>query len=185
MTERTLTVRWEEPTDRFQTRDMSGLEFLQAIVAGRLPRSPMSRLMNYDITEASEGRVVVECVPDDRCGNFIGIAHGGLASTLLDSCMGASIQSTVPAQFAATTLEIKVNMVRPITPQAGKLVCEGKVIHSGRRIATAEGRIVDAAGRLYAHGTTTMMIFPLTKNDAGQQNHRLPARGKAENSELP
>ena len=167
MSKRTLTITWDKPTDRFQTRHMSGLEFLQALIAGKLPRSPMSQLMNYDLTEVSEGRVVVECVPDDRYGNFIGIAHGGLASTLLDSCMGASIQSTVPAEFAATTLELKINVVRPITPKVGKLVCEGKVIHPGRRIATAEGRIVDAAGKLYAHGTTTMMIFPLTQNDTG------------------
>jgi uncharacterized protein (TIGR00369 family) len=167
MTERTLNIKWEEPTDRFQTRDMSGLEFLQAMIAGKLPRSAMSRLMNYELTEVSAGRVVVECVPDDRYDNFIGIAHGGLACALLDSCMGGSIQSIVPAQFAATTLELKVNMVRPITPKVGKLVCEGKVIHPGRRICTAEGRILDATGRLYAHGTTTMMIFPLTQDNAG------------------
>jgi uncharacterized protein (TIGR00369 family) len=166
MSTRKLTVTWEEPTDRFQTRDMSGLEFLQALVAGKLPRSPMSQLMGYDLTEVEEGRVVVECVPDDRYGNFIGIAHGGLACTLLDSCMGASIQSIVPARFAATTLELKINMVRPIKPDVGKLVCEGKVIHPGRRISTAEGRIVDGQGRLYAHGTTTMMIFPLTADHA-------------------
>jgi uncharacterized protein (TIGR00369 family) len=161
MTERTLTIHWDEPQGRLETRHMSGREFLEAIVAGKVPHSPLSQLMGFAVTEVEDGRVVVECTPGEQHGNFIGIVHGGVTCTLLDSCMGGAIQSITPTGFAATTLETKVNFVRPITPAVGKLVCEGKIVHGGRRIATAEGRVMDAKGALYAHGTSTMMIFPL------------------------
>ena len=101
-------------------------------------------------------------MPGEQHYNLVGNgAHGGLACALLDTCAGAAIQSIQPAGYAATTLEIKVNMVRPITKETWLLKCEGRVIHPGRRIATSEGKVMDAQGKLYAHGTTTMMAFPL------------------------
>ncbi len=140
---------------------MSGREYLEAGMAGTIPRSPMSQLLGFVTTEVGEGSIVVECTPGEQHYNLIGSAHGGLASTLLDSCMGGAIQATMPAGFAATTLELKINYVRAITVATGKLRCEGRVIHAGKRVATADGRIVDAAGKLYAHGSTTMMIFAM------------------------
>ncbi|MCC6474716.1 MAG: PaaI family thioesterase [Burkholderiales bacterium] len=161
MTRRTLEITWAAPAGRHDYRDLTGLQFLRGIVSGEIPPSPMSCLFGFDVVEAEEGRVLIECLPGEQFTNLIGIAHGGLASTLLDSCMGSSIQSTLPAGAAATTLELKINFVRPISLDTGKLLCEGRVIHPGRRVATAQGRVTDASGTLYAHGTTTMMVFPL------------------------
>ena len=162
MTERSLTITWEEPQSRKTTAHLSGLEFFKGIIDGTIPPSPISRLMGFDFVDVGDGWVVLECRPGEQHYNLVGNgAHGGLACTLLDTCMGSAIQVLQPAGYAATTLELKVNMVRPITTETGKLRCEGRAIHRGRRIATSEGKVVDAEGKLYAHGTTTMMIFPL------------------------
>jgi uncharacterized protein (TIGR00369 family) len=131
-------------------------------MAGRFPNSPMSQLMGFRLVEIGDGSVVVECTPGEQHYNLVGNgAHGGFACTLLDTAMGGAIQASLPAGFAATTLELKVNMVRPITIAAGKLRVEGRVLHPGRRVTTSEGKVFDANGRLYAHGTTTMMVFAL------------------------
>ena len=141
---------------------LSGRQHLEAVKDGRLPNSPVSQLMGFDLTEIGDGFVVVECTPGEQHYNLVGNGtHGGFACTLLDTAMGGAVQSSLPAGFAATTLELKVNMVRPITIESGRLWVEGKVVHPGRKIATSEGKILDAKGKLYAHGTTTMMIFPL------------------------
>ncbi len=162
MTTRSLTITWEEPRPRKTEQAMSGMQYFEAIAAGKIPPSPMSRLLGFEITEVGQGFIVVECIPGEQHYNLVGNgAHGGLACALLDSCMGAAIQSTLPAGQVATTLEMKVNMVRPITSDTGKLRCEGRVVHPGRRIATSEGKILDAEGKLYAHGTTTMMVLAL------------------------
>lgn len=161
MTTRKLTISWEKPTTRRTAHHLSGREYIEAKIAGKIPRTPMSRLMGFDLTEVGDGKVVIECTPSEQHLNLIGSAHGGLACTLLDSAMGAAIQSTLPAGLAGTTLELKINFVRAITLDTGKLRCEGRAIHPGRRIATSEGRLVDSKGKLYAHGTTTMLIFSL------------------------
>ena len=148
-------------SSRAQGAHLTGKQYIEAMIKGELPRSPMSTLMDYDVTHVEEGRVRVECQPGDKHTNLMGIAHGGLACTLLDAALGLAIQSTLPAGVVGTTLEIKVNMVRPITPDVGKLTCEGNIVHPGRRVATSEGRITDSKGKLYAHGTTTMMIVAI------------------------
>jgi uncharacterized protein (TIGR00369 family) len=158
---RSLTITWNAATSRQTAQHLSGREYIEANMAGKIPPSPISQLMGFTTTEIGDGTLVIECTPGEQHYNLIGYAHGGLASTLLDTCMGGSVQATMPAGYAATTLELKVNYVRAITVETGKLRCEGKVIHAGKRIATAEGRILDAAGRLYAHGTTTMMIIAM------------------------
>ncbi|OGA04656.1 MAG: hypothetical protein A3H35_00275 [Betaproteobacteria bacterium RIFCSPLOWO2_02_FULL_62_17] len=161
MATRSLTISWETATSRKTAQHLSGREYIEANMAGKIPPSPISQLMGFVTTEIGDGFIVIECVPGEQHYNLIGCAHGGLASTLLDTCMGGSVQSTMPAGYAAATLELKINYVRAITVETGKLRCEGKVIHPGKRIATAGGRIVDAAGKLYAHGSTTMLIFPM------------------------
>lgn len=140
-------------------REMSGLEFVKGIVAGTLPLNTIARTLGYDIVEVEGGRVVVNAEPNDTHLNPAGTVHGGLAATLLDSCMGLAIQSTLEKRFDSTTLEFKVSFVRPITPQTGLIRAVGTVINRGRRIGTAEGRVEDSAGRLLAHGTTTCLIF--------------------------
>jgi uncharacterized protein (TIGR00369 family) len=139
---------------------VTGLEFLRAIAAGELPGAPIADLLGFAPIEAEEGRVVFAAVPDDRHYNPIGTVHGGLAATLLDSAMGCAVHSTLPAGVGYTTLELKVNFVRPITNETGRILCEGTVVHGGGRVATAEGRVfAEADGALLAHGTTTCLIF--------------------------
>ena len=160
MNSRTLTVTWDDPMPGAkQAASMSGREYLIAIVEGRFPPPPIARLMGFRPAQVGEGLAVFECTPGEQHYNPIGLVHGGLACTLLDSAMGCAVHTTLPAGSAYTTLEVKVNLVRPITKDTGLLRCEGRVIHPGKRMATAEGKLLDAAGKLYAHGTTTCMIF--------------------------
>ena len=106
-----------------------------------------------------EGRAVFECTPSEYHYNPIGVVHGGLAATLLDSALGCAVHSTLAAGAGYSTVELHVNLVRPITMQTGRMRCEAEIVHVGRSMATAQGRLTDAAGKLYAHGTTTCMIF--------------------------
>lgn len=158
--ERTRTISWKDPQQLAAAgRDLSGLEFLQKIVSGELSPPPLAALMNFDLVELREGYAVFAVNPAEYHYNPIGLVHGGVAATLLDSAMGCAVHSTLPAGAAYTTLEIKVNFVRAMTAETGRVRCEAKLIHLGGRTATAEGRIVDEAGKLYAHGTTTCLIL--------------------------
>jgi len=157
---RSLNVSWSDPRVLAEAaRSMSGIEFLQAIRDGKLPAAPIAALLGMRITEVERGRVVFEVVPAEHHYNPIGVVHGGLAMTLLDSSMACSVQTHIPAGSGYTTVEVKVNLVRPITMQTGRLRSIGKAVHVGNRIATAEGRLEDASGKLYAHGTTTCIIL--------------------------
>ena len=138
---------------------MSGLEFIQGLVDGTLPLNTIAETLGYDVTEVERGRVVVEVTPNRTHLNPAGTVHGGLAATLLDSCMGLAVQSMLEKGVGQTTVEFKISLVRPITPDTGLIKAEGCVLNCGRRIGTAEGRITDAEGRLLAHGTTTCLIF--------------------------
>jgi uncharacterized protein (TIGR00369 family) len=140
-------------------RALSGLEYMQMLVAGELPVSGMSELMGFRLAEVSAGRAVIIITPEERHYNGLGIVHGGLAATLLDSALGVAINSMMPAGKVFTTLEMKVNYVRPIKGETGEMRCVANVIHVGGRVATAEGRLEDANGMLYAHGTATCMLF--------------------------
>jgi uncharacterized protein (TIGR00369 family) len=139
--------------------EMSGLEFVQGLVNGTLPLNTIAETLGYDVTEAVSGRVVVSAEPNGTHLNPAGTVHGGFAATLLDSCMGLAIQSTLETGVGQTTLEFKISLVRPIVPETGLIKAEGIVLSRGRRVGTAEGRITDGRGRLLAHGTTTCLIF--------------------------
>ena len=115
--------------------------------------------MNFNLAELEEGRAVFTVEPAEYHYNPIGVVHGGVAATLLDSAMGCAVHSVLPAGAGYTTLEIKVNYVRAMTSETGEVRCEARVVHVGGRTATAEGRITDAGGKLYAHGTATCMLF--------------------------
>ena len=140
-------------------KEMSGLEFVQGLADGTLPLNMIAKTLGYDVTEAVSGRVVVAVEPSGSHLNPYGTVHGGLAATLLDSCMGLAIQSTLEKGFGQTTVEFKISLIRPITPETGLIKAEGVVLNCGRRIGTAEGRLTDSKGRLLAHGTTTCLIF--------------------------
>ena len=138
---------------------LSGIEYMRKIMTGELPSSGMVDLLNLKLVEVSEGRAVFTVQPDERHYNGLGIAHGGLAATLLDSALGCAINAMMPAGKIFTTLEMKVNYVRPIRGERGVVRCEANVIHAGGRVAIAEGRIMDEDGKLYAHGTATCILF--------------------------
>ncbi len=159
-TSRTRKITWEDPTAAVQTgKTISGIAYLKALQSGELPPPPIAVLMGMWISEVSEGRVVFALEPAEYHYNPLGTVHGGVMATLLDSAMGCVVQSMLPAGTSYTTLELKVNYLRPITSKTGIVYCEGKIIHVGGRIATAEGRLTDADGKLYAHGTTTCIIL--------------------------
>ena len=145
--------------DPERRREMTGLEFVQGLVNGTVPLNTIAQTLGYDIVEAESGRVVVTMVPTGAHLNPAGTVHGGLTATLLDSCMGLAVQTTLQKCFASTTLEFKISLVRPITPETGPIRAEGMVLNCGRRIGTAEGRVTDGKGRLLAHGTTTCLVF--------------------------
>lgn len=143
-----------------ERKQMTGLEFVRGLANGELPLNTIARTLGYDVAEAEEGRVLVTMVPTEAHLNPAGTVHGGLTATLLDSCMGLAIQTTLDRGIGSTTLEFKISLLRPITPDTGKITAEGKVLTCGRRVGAAEGRVVDGQGRLLAHGTTTCLIFP-------------------------
>src|SRR6266516_2045111 len=157
---RTRTITWEDPTEAVQMgKNISGIAYLKAMQSGEFPPPPIAVLINMWITEVSEGRVVFTAEPSEYHYNPLGTVHGGVMATLLDSALGCAVQSMLPAGTSYTTLELKVNYLRPITAKTGTVYAEGKIIHVGGRIATAEGRLTDARGKLYAHGTTTCIIL--------------------------
>jgi uncharacterized protein (TIGR00369 family) len=140
---------------------MSGLEFLRGIVEGRLPAPPIAALLGFRLAEVAPGFALFTMLPEYKHYNPIAVVHGGVAATLLDSCMSCAVQTHFEPGTAYTTLEIKINFVRGITDKTGPIRAEGRSLYVGRRSGTAEGKIVDAKGTLLAHGTTTCLIFPI------------------------
>ena len=137
---------------------LSGLQYFKRMVAGEMPPPPMLALLGIRLIEAEEGRVVFTGTVAPEHYNGMGVAHGGYAATLLDSALGCCINTMMPPGKRFTTLELKINLTRPLTHDVGPVFCEAKVVHLGGRTATSEGRIVDGHGKLYAHGTTTCIV---------------------------
>lgn len=157
---RTRTITWQDPVPTAQAgARMSGLDYLRALQRGELPAPPITATLGFGLSEVDEGRVVFHADPGEHHYNPIGVVHGGLGATLADSAMGSAVHTMLPPGVGYTTLEFKINFVRPLTRDSGRVFCEGRVIHVGGRMATAEARITDAEGRLYAHATTTCMVF--------------------------
>jgi uncharacterized protein (TIGR00369 family) len=147
--ERTRTYSWDDPAPGArEALTMSGLDYLQAIARGDLPRPPIASTLDFALVELEPGRAVFDAVPAEFHYNPIGTVHGGFAATLFDSALGCAIHTRLPAGTAYTTIELKVNYLRPLTV--------GTV---GGRIATAEARLLDEAGRLYGHATTTCLVM--------------------------
>ena len=139
-------------------RTTSGIEYFKKMMAGELPPPAMLDLLGIKLVAVEPGRVVFTATAEERFYNGTGVAHGGFAATLLDSALGCAINTMMPAGRSFTTLELKINYTRPLTKEAGLLRCEASIVHVGGRTATSEGRIVDANGKLYAHGTTTCIV---------------------------
>ena len=163
-TSRTRTVTWQDPVPTAAAgMEMAGLEYMQAVTAGELPPPPIAVVMRFGPIEVEEGRAVFSGEPGEDFCNPIGVVHGGYAATLLDSALGCSVHTTLAKGEAYTSLGLEAKYVRPITRDTGEVRCEANVLHRGRRQATAEAQLTDAAtGKLLAHGTTTCMVMSLT-----------------------
>jgi uncharacterized protein (TIGR00369 family) len=144
-----------------EARQLNGYELIKRMMEGTLPAPPIAKVLNFRLSEVEPGRAVFTGQPSMDYYNPHGSIHGGFAATLLDSCMGCAVHSALPVATGYTTLEIKVSFLRPLMESTGPIRAEGKIISVGKRVGTAEGRIVDLEGRLYAHGTTTCLVFPL------------------------
>ena len=156
-------VRKYGVTPQEEALSYDGLTFLQKLVDGTLPAPPIAQTLGFDLIAVEHGKAVFEGLPAFRHYNPLGVVHGGFAMTLLDSCMGCCIHTTMAKGEGYTTLELKANLVRAITKDTGPIRAIGRIIHRGRTTATAEGDLRDASGNLLAHGTTTCMIFPAKK----------------------
>lgn len=157
---RTRTVTWESPDATVAAAaTASGLDVMQRMAAGELPPPPVALVLGFGPSEIAEGRCVFATEPGEHQYNPLGTVHGGVIATLLDSAMGCAVQTTLPAATGYTTTDLQVRYVRPVTDRSGRLECEGTVVHRGARLATAEGRLTDAHGRLLAHATTSCLIL--------------------------
>jgi uncharacterized protein (TIGR00369 family) len=145
-------------------RELSGLEFFRQMMAGAIAPPPMVSLLGLRLIEVDEGRIVFVGTAREEFYNGMGVAHGGWAATLLDSALGCAINTTQPAGRSFTTLELKIYYTRPLRREVGEVRCEATVIHTGRRTAIAEARVVDSDGKIYAHGTTTCIVVERKPN---------------------
>ena len=156
---RERTHSWDDPTPLWERAStLSGLEALQRMISGELPQPPMARLMDIRLIEVANGTAVFASTPGEYHYNPLGSVHGGFGATLLDSAMGCAVHSTLNAGDAYTTLELKINFLRPLTHATGLVRGIGAVIHAGRTTALAEGKIEDAAGKIYAFATSTCLL---------------------------
>lgn len=159
---RSRTVSWYDPAATSNgTAGRTGLAFLQAIVDGQLPGPPIASLFDFRIVSVVEGEIAFACTPGESAYNPIGVVHGGLVCTLLDSVGGCAVQSTLPAGVAYTSIEISVRYMRPLRADGSEITATGRVVKSGRRVAVAEGEIRDAAGGLVATAVTSCLVFPV------------------------
>jgi uncharacterized protein (TIGR00369 family) len=141
---------------------MSGLELFRAMAAGTVPPPPFLTLLGFRLVSVEEGHIVFAGDPIEAFYNGAGVVHGGWAAALLDSALGCAINSLMPPGRVFTTLELTINYTRPLRREVGEVRCHATVLHAGNRTATAEGRVVDSAGKLYAHGTTTCIVIDRT-----------------------
>ena len=144
-----------------QVEGLSGVQVFEAMLAGRLPAPPIGQTLDFELVQVEPGMAVFQGRPGPAHYNPMGTVHGGWFATLLDSALGCAVHTTMPVGMAYTTAELGVNIVRAATTRTGPLRAIGQVLHTGRQLATAEARIVGPDGRLYAHATTTCLVFPL------------------------
>jgi uncharacterized protein (TIGR00369 family) len=158
---RSRSFSWEDPAATAAAAlELPGLECMQAIVDGTLPPPPIARLLDFEIVEVQDGRALFAMQPAEWMYNPIGSVHGGIAATILDSCMGCAVHTTLEAGVGYTTTDLQVRYIRAMSDTTGRVLAEGRVVHRGKRTATAEGRLfVESDERLLAHGTTGCVIL--------------------------
>ncbi|HYP84491.1 PaaI family thioesterase [Variovorax sp.] len=148
-----------------QVAGMTGLEMMQAMLRGDLPYAPIAQTLDFQLIEVEAGRAVFQGAPQPRHFNPMGGIHGGWYATLLDSALGCAVHTMMPAGRGYTTAELGVNLVKAIGPKVQRVRAEGQVLHCGRQLATAQARLYGADGTLYAHATTTCLVFELRRPD--------------------
>jgi uncharacterized protein (TIGR00369 family) len=164
--ERSRTVTWWDPAvTAAGGAQLSGLEAMRAMGDGTLPPPPIARLMQMDLVAAEEGRVEFTCVVDESVYNPLGLVHGGVVCSLLDTVAGCAVHTTLPRGLGYTSIEIKVSYLRGVHAGSGPLTAVGTVVKPGRRVAFAEGKVTDAAGRPVATATSSLLVFPLPGGD--------------------
>ena len=159
-TDRRLLVEWTDPAEvlpRFA--DLPGLEYLRQVRDGRLPAPPISQVFGMRFGEVEDGRIAVTCDPREAFFNPLGVVHGGLACTILDTAVGCAVHTTLPAGTGYTSIDLSVSYLRPVLPSVGPLTAVGTVVKRGRRVAFAEGVLADAAGTVYATATSSLLIM--------------------------
>jgi uncharacterized protein (TIGR00369 family) len=160
--QRSRTVVWHDPGPSVaRGLTMAGIDYLKAMIAGELPPPPITVLMQFDLVDAEPGKVVFTCQPDGSVYNPNGGAHGGLVCTLLDSVAGLALHSTLPAGKGYTSIEIKVNYLKAVRLDTGRLTATGTVVKSGSRVGFTEGVVIDGSGKLVATATSTLLVFDL------------------------
>jgi uncharacterized protein (TIGR00369 family) len=159
--QRTRTFSWHDPAATAAAGlKLAGIDYIRAIASGEMPPPPIADLLGFQIVEADEGRAVFAIEPAEWMYNPIGMVHGGIAATILDSCMGCAVHTTLPAGIGYTTTDLQVRYIRAMGESTGRVLGEGKVVHRGRRTATAEGRVFgESDEKLIAHGSTGCVIF--------------------------
>jgi uncharacterized protein (TIGR00369 family) len=158
--DRTRHVTWTDPLATARgAAGRTGLAFLRAILDGTIPPAPIQATMGFDLIAAEEGVARFRAMPAEHLYNPMNGVHGGVACTLLDSAMGSAVMTTLDEKTGYSTLDLTVHLTRPISAKTGPIVAEGRVVHRGSRIATAEGRLTDGEGRLLAHATTTCILM--------------------------
>ena len=162
--EQSRVITWRDPmTTQATVASMSGLSYWQAVADGHLPPPPIGELMQMRVVAAENGRITFSCTPDASMYNPLGMVHGGALCTLLDTVAACALHTTLPQGVAYTSVEIKVNYLKAVTVASGPLTAVGSVVKAGSRIGFAEGQVTDAAGKLVATASTTLLIFELQR----------------------
>lgn len=162
MAERETQIVWRDPAEGLvHLPHLDGIDYLKKMMVGDLPGAPMASHIGMNLTNVDHGTVTFCCQPNESHYNPIGAVHGGLVCTLLDSALGCATHTTLPAGTGYTSIEIKINYLRPITKDSGPLTCTGRVTKEGRRVAFAEGEARDATGRVVATASGSLLVFPI------------------------
>lgn len=160
---RQRVIEWSDPKASAEAgRALSGLDYMKAMIAGDVPRPPIAATLDFEAAEVDEGVAVFTCTPGEHHYNPIGMVHGGLVSTLIDSATGCAVHTTLPLGMAYATVNLSVDMLKPVLDTTGPLRCDAKVVHRGGRIAIAAGEVVgENDGKVYARGQSTCLIYPV------------------------
>jgi uncharacterized protein (TIGR00369 family) len=162
MTQRETVVRWRDPAEGLALLPhLDGIDFIKKMAAGEIPAAPMAGHIRAELVDVDHGSVTWRCHPNESHYNPVGVVHGGLVCTLLDSALGCATHTTLPAGTGYTSIEIKINYLRPVRFDSGPLTCTGRVTKTGRRVAFAEGEVLDNAGRSVATASGALLVFPL------------------------